>query len=153
MHSIGDVGGRARSWCQQRPCEFAAWLMVDAASSTAVSLLQLLVGDVVNVCNLLWICGAMVQHSTCTNAACQQVLVLAATTNLHIVMCMMRHDALAESNVNSDVNGGQHSQPALGLLWQGSTRRLQSELTDVFVTWRISSARSSICCAVRQRRL
>ena len=104
----------------------------------AVALLQLLVGDVVNVCNLLWICGAMVQHPTGTNAACQQVLVLAATTNLHIVMCIMRHDAVAESNVNSDVNGGQHSQPALGLLWQGSTRRLQSELTDVFGTWRIS---------------
>ena len=95
----------------------------------------------------------MLQHCTGNNSACQQVLVLAAMTKLLIVMYMMRHDALAESNVNSDVNGGQHSQPALGLLRQGSRRRLQSELTDVFGTWRISSARSSICCAVRQRRL
>ena len=48
-----DVGVRAQSWCERRPCEIAGWLMVDAASSTAVALLQLLVVDVVGVCNLL----------------------------------------------------------------------------------------------------
>ena len=82
-----------------------------------------------------------------------QALVPAAMMNLHVMMCMMRHDELAESNRKRNVNGGQHSQPALGLLLQGSTRRLHSELTYVFGTWRISSSRSSICCAARQRRL
>ena len=37
-------------------------MLVDAASSTAVALLLLLVVDVLNVCHLLWICGAMLQH-------------------------------------------------------------------------------------------
>ena len=83
------------------------WLLVDAASSTAVALLLLLVVDVLNVCNLLWICGAMLQHSTGTNAACQQALVPAAMMNLHVVMSMMRHDKLAESNRKRNVNDGQ----------------------------------------------
>ena len=74
---------------------------MDAASSTAVALLLLLVVDVLNVCNLLWICGAMLQHSTGTNAACQQALVPAAMMNLHVAMCMMRHGKLAESNLKS----------------------------------------------------
>ena len=78
---------------------------------------------------------------------------LAAMTKLLIVMCMMRHDALAESNVKRNVNGGHNGQPALGLLLQGSTNRLHSELTYVFGTWRISCSRSSIWCATRQRRL
>ena len=130
------------AWCQSRPYEFAGWLLVDAASSTAFALLLLLVEDVPNVCNLLWICGAMLQHSAGTNAACQQALVPAAMMNLHVMMCMMRHDELAESNRKCNVNGGQHSQPALGLLLQGSTRRLHSVLTYVFGTWRISSSRS-----------
>ena len=103
-----DVGaGRAQSWCQQRPCEFVGWLLVDAASSTAVALLLLLVVGVLNVCNLLWICGAMLQHSTGTNAACQQALVPAAVMNLHVVMCMMRHGKLAESILKRNVNDGQ----------------------------------------------
>jgi len=41
----------------------------------------------------------------------------------------------------------------MGLLLQGSTNGLHSELTYVFGTWRISSSRSSICCAGRRRRL
>ena len=48
----------------------------------------------------------MLQHCTGNNSACQQVLVLAAMPKLLIVMCMMRHDALAESNVKRNVNGG-----------------------------------------------
>ena len=44
-------------------------------------------------------------------------------------------------------------QPALGLLLQGSTNGLHSELTYVFGTWRISSSGSSIWCAIRQRRI
>ena len=48
----------------------------------------------------------MLQHCTGNNSACQQVLVLAAMTKLLIVMYMMRHDALAESNVKRNVNGG-----------------------------------------------
>ena len=106
------------------------------------ALLLLLVVDVLNVCNLLCISGAMLQHSTGTNTACQQALVLAAMTNLHIVMSMMRHDSLAESNLKRNVNGGQHWQPALSLLLQRSTRRLLSEVAYVFGTWRISSSRS-----------
>ena len=93
------------------------------------------------------------QHSTGTNAACQQALVLAAMTKLHIVMRVMRHDSPAESNIKLNVNGGNNGQPALGLLLQGSTNRLHSELTYVFGTWRISSSRSSIWCATRQRRI
>ena len=45
-----------------RPCEFAGWVLVDAASSMAIALLHVLVVDVLNVCNLLCICGAML-HS------------------------------------------------------------------------------------------
>ena len=125
---------------------------MDAASSTAVALLLLLVVDVLHVCNLLWICGAMLQHSTGTNAACQQALVLAAMTKLHIVMRVMRHDSSAEPNINRNVNGGNIGQPAMGMLLQGSTDRLHSEMTHVFGTWRISNSRCSIWCATRQRR-
>ena len=53
IFAIGNVGDRAQSCCQRRPCEIAGWLIVDAASSTSVALLQLLVVDVVVVCNLL----------------------------------------------------------------------------------------------------
>ena len=117
-------------------------MLVDAASSMAIALLHVLVVDVLNVCNLLCISGAMLQHSTGTNTACKQALVLAAMTNLHIVMSMMRHDSLAESNLKRKVNGGQHWQPALSLLLQRSTRRLLSEVAYVFGTWRISSSSS-----------
>ena len=56
----------------------------------------------------------MLQHCTGNNPACQQVLVLAAMVKLHIVMCMMRHDALAESNVKRKVNGGHHCTACIG---------------------------------------
>ena len=82
-------------------------MLVDAASSTAFALLLLLVVDVPNVCNLLWICGALLQHSTGTNTACQQALVPAAVMNLHVVMCRMRHGKLAESDLKRNVNHGQ----------------------------------------------
>ena len=65
-------------------------MLVDAASSTAVTLLQLLVVDAPDICNLLCICGALLQQSTGTNAACQQTLVLASVTNSPIVMLRMR---------------------------------------------------------------
>ena len=66
-----DVGGRAQSRCQQRPCEFAGWVLVDAALSSAIAMLQLLVVGVVDTCFLLWMCGAMLQHSTCTYVSCE----------------------------------------------------------------------------------
>ena len=45
--------------------------VVDAAFSSAIVLLPLLVVGVVNTCFLLWICGAMLQHSTCTYVSCE----------------------------------------------------------------------------------
>ena len=78
---------------------------------------------------------------------------LAAMTKLHIVMRVMRHDSPAASNIKRNVNGGSNGQPAMGMLLQGSTSRLHSELTYVFGTWRISYSRSSIWCATRQRRI
>ena len=78
---------------------------------------------------------------------------LAAMTKLLIVMYMMRHDALAEPNINRNVNGGNIGQPAMGMLLQGSTDRLHSEMTHVFDTWRISHSRCSIWCATRQQRI
>ena len=56
----------------------------------------------------------MLQHCTGNNSACQQVLVLAAMTKLHITMCRMRHDALAESNVKRNVNGGHKWTACIG---------------------------------------
>ena len=53
IFAIGNVGDRTQSCGQRRPCEIVGWLIVDAASSTSVALLQLLVVDVVVVCNLL----------------------------------------------------------------------------------------------------
>ena len=126
---------------------------VDAASSPAAALLQLLVVDVLNICNLLCICGAMLQQSTGTNAACQQTLVLASMTNLPIVMRRMRHDSLGESILARNVNGALHGQAALGLLQQCSRHRRHSELAYVFFTWRMTFSSSSFCCATRQRRL
>ena len=120
---------------------------------SAVALLQLLVVDVLNTCILLCICGAMLQQSTGTNAACQQTLVLASMTNLPIVMLRIRHDSLGESTLARNVNGALHGQPALGLLLQCSRHRRHSELAYVFFTWRMTFSRSSICCATRQRRL
>jgi len=104
--AIGNVGCRARSWCQPRPCEFAGWMLVDAASSTAVALLQLLVVDALDICNLLCICGALLLQSTGTNAACQQTLVLASVTNSPIVMLRMRQFSLGASTLKRNVNGG-----------------------------------------------
>ena len=75
IFAIGDVGGRARSWCRPRPCEFVGWVLVDAALWSDIALLQLLVVGVLNTFLLLCNCGAMLQHFTCTNAACQQALV------------------------------------------------------------------------------
>ena len=47
IFAIGNVGDRAQWRCQRRPCDIAGWLIVDAASSTSVALLQLLVlGDI-----------------------------------------------------------------------------------------------------------
>ena len=139
-----DVGGRAQSRCQQRPCEFAGWVLVDAALSSAIAMLQLLVVGVVDTCFLLWFCGAILQHSTCTNAACQQALVLAGMRNLPIVLRRMRHDSLGESIHKRNVNGGQPGQPAMGLLLQVSRHRRHSEVAYVFFAWRMSSSRSWI---------
>ena len=117
------------------------------------ALLLLLVVDVLNVCNLLCIYGAMLQHSTGTNAACQQALVLAAMTNSPIMVRRMRQRSLGESTFKRNVNAALPAQPALGLLQQCSRQRRHSEKAYVFGTWRISSSRSSICCATRQRRI
>ena len=119
-------------------------MLVDAALSSAIALLHPLVVGVVNTCFLLWICGAMLQHSTCTNAACQQALVLAGMTNLPIVLRRMRHDSLGESIHKRNVNGGQPGQPAMGLLLQVSRHRRHSEVAYVFFAWRMSSSRSWI---------
>ena len=124
--------------CQPRPCEFAGWMLVDAASSTAVALLQLLVVDALNTCNLLCICGAMLQQSTGTNAACQQTLVLASVTNSPIVMLRMRQYLLGASILKRNVNGGLLGQPALGLLLQRPRHRRHTELAYVFFTWRMT---------------
>ena len=136
--AIGNVGCRARSWCQPRPCEFAGWMLVDAASSTAVALLQLLVVDALDICNLLCICGALLQQSTGTNAACQQTLVLASVTNSPIVMLRMRQYfwqySLGASTLKRNVNGGLLGQPALGLLLQRPRHRRHTELAYVFFT-------------------
>ena len=153
IFAMGNVGGRVRSWCIPRPCEFAGWVLVDAASSPAAALLQLLVVHVLNICILLWICGAMLQQSTCINAACQQTLVPAAMTELPIVMGRMRHGSLGASTLKRNVNGGMLAQPALGLLQQGSRERRHSEVAYVFRTWRMSFSRPSFWCAARQRRL
>ena len=106
------------------------------------ALLLLLVVDVLNVCNLLCICGALLQQSTGTNAACQQALVLAAMTNLPIVLLEMRHDSLGESSVKRNVHGGQCGQPQLCLLLQGSRNRRHMEPAYVFCTWRTAFSRS-----------
>ena len=80
-------------------------------------------------------------------------MLLAGMTNLPIVLRRMRHDSLGESIHKRNVNGGQLGQPAMGLLLQASRHRRHSEVAYVFGTWRISSSRSSICCAGRRRRL
>ena len=77
---------------------------------------------------------------------------LAAITNSPFMLRRMRQYSLGESTVERDANAAPLAQPALGLLLQGSTSWLHSELTYVFGTWRISSSRSSIRCARRQRR-
>ena len=151
--AIGDVGGRARSWCRPRPCEFVGWVLVDAALSSDISLLHLLVVGVVNTFFLLYNCGAILQHFTCTNAAWQHALVLAAMTNLPIVLLESRHEPLGEYSLKRNANGGNCGQPAFGMLLQGSTHRLHLELTYVFGTWRISCSRCSIWCAIRQQRI
>ena len=79
---------------------------MDAASSSVVALLQLLGVGVLNTCFLLCICGGMVLQSTCTNAACQLILVLASVTNSPIAMFMMRHDSLDESAFIRKANDG-----------------------------------------------
>ena len=119
-------------------------MLVDAALSSAIAMLQLLVVGVVDTCFLLWFCGAILQHSTCTNAACQQALVLAGMTNLPIVLRRMRHDSLGESIHKRNVNGGQPGQPAMGMLLQVSRHRRHSEVAYVFFAWRMSSSRSWI---------
>ena len=117
-------------------------MLVDAALSSDIALLQLLVVGVLNTFFLLCNCGAMLQHFTCTNAACQQALVIAAMTNLPIVLLEMRHNSLGGSSLKRNVNGGQRGQPALGLLLQGSRHRRHMELTYVFCTWRTAFSRS-----------
>ena len=116
------------------------------------AVLQLLVAHVLTDCFVHCICGATWHQSTGTNAACQQALVPAAITNSPFMLRRMRQYSLGESTVQRDANAAQLGQPALGLLLQGSTSWLHSELTYVFGTWRISSSRSSIRCAGRQRR-
>ena len=115
---------------------------VDAALSSAIALLQLLVLGVVHTCFLLWICGAMLQHSTCTNAACKQALVLAGMTNLPIVLLEMRHDSLGESSLKRNANGGHCGQPAFGLLLQVSRHWRHMETAYVFCTRRTAFSRS-----------
>ena len=102
------------------------------------ALLLLLVANVLTDCFLLQICGATLQQSTGTNAACQQALVLAAMTNSPIMVRRMRQRSLGESTFKHNVNAAQPAQPALSLLLQRSTQRLHSELAYVFGTWRIS---------------
>ena len=74
--AIGNVGGRAWSWCTPRLCEFAGWELVHAASSMVAALLQLLVANVLTNCFVLCNCGATLLQFTGTNAACQLMLVL-----------------------------------------------------------------------------
>ena len=115
---------------------------MDAASSTAVALLLLLVVGVLSIFFLLCNCGAMVQHFTGTNAACQQALVLAAMTNLPIVLLEMRHDSLGESSLKRNANGGHCGQPAFGLLLQVSRHWRHMETAYVFCTRRTAFSRS-----------
>ena len=123
---------------------FAGWVLVDAALSPAVvALLQLLVVEVLNTCFLLCICGAMLQQSTRTNAACQQILVLASVTNLPIMMLKMRRDLLGESAFIRNVNDGLHRQPAMSLLL----------LSDLFFMSRTTFSPSSIWCQRSPHRL
>ena len=118
------------------------WVLVDAALSSDISLLQLLVVGVVNTFFLLCNCGAILQHFTCTNAAWQQALVLAAMTNLPIVLLEMRHDSLGESSLKRNANGGHCGQPAFGLLLQVSRHWRHMETAYVFCTRRTAFSRS-----------
>ena len=137
-----DVGERARPCRLQRLCELAGCDVAQAASSMVAALLLLLVANVLTDFFMLWICGATLHQSTGTNAACQQALVLAAITNSPFMLRRMRQYSLGESTVERDANAAPLAQPALGLLLQGSTSWLHSELTYVFGTWRISSSSS-----------
>ena len=67
-----DVGERARPCRTQRLCEFAGCDVAQAASSMVAALLLLLVANVLTDCFMLQICGATLQQSTGTNAACQR---------------------------------------------------------------------------------
>ena len=89
------------------------------------------------------------RHQCCLPAT----LVLAPVVNSSVMLVMIGHNQPNGLAPVCNVNGGLPAQPALSLLLQGSTRWLHSELTYVFGTWRISSSRSSIWCAMRQRRI
>ena len=54
------------------------------------------------------------------------------------MVVMIEHNRLDGLASMCNVNGGLPAQPALSLLLQGSTHRLNSELAYVFGTWRIS---------------
>ena len=87
-----------------------------------------------NTCFSLCICGGMVLHSTCTNAAYQLTLVLASVTNSLIAMSMMRRDSLDDNDFVRKANGGLHGQAAMSLLLQCSRPRRHTELAYLFFT-------------------
>ena len=58
--------------------------------------------------------------------------------NSSVMVVMIEHNRLDGLASMCNVNGGLPAQPALSLLLQGSTHRLNSELAYVFGTWRIS---------------
>ena len=67
-----------------------------------------------------------------------RTLVLAPVENSSVILVMIGHNQPDGLAPVCNVNGGLPAQPALSLLLQGSTHRLNSELAYVFGTWRIS---------------
>ena len=135
-----------------RLCAFSGWELVDAALSTAVALLQLLVVRVLNISFVLCKCGANLasvhKHQCCLPAA----IGAASVVNVPVVMLTTGLNSLVSLAFIHNVNGGLPGQPAMRLLLQRSEHRRPTESANLFFTWRTAFSPSSICCAKRQRR-
>ena len=135
-----------------RLCAFSGWELVDAALSTAVALLQLLVVRVLNISFVLCKCGANLasvhKHQCCLPA----VIGAASVVNVPVVMLTTGLNSLVSLAFIHNVNGGLPGQPAMSLLLQRSEHRRPTESANLFFTWRTAFSLSSICCAKRQRR-
>ena len=145
------LSGYMASWATLC-CAFSGWELVDAALSTAVALLQLLVVRVLNISFVLCKCGANLasvhKHQCCLPAA----IGAASVVNVPVVMLTTGLNSLVSLAFIHNVNGGLPGQPAMSLLLQRSEHRRPTESANLFFTWRTAFSPSSICCAKRQRR-